>query len=339
MSRAIIPDFQNFQPVMHPFNIPRYWTWYRCCDPAEGALGPNPRYYGTERTANLYAEGRVKKSYRNTRPLKILDIRYLKSILRELVACRRNVNVTTEVFKFILYVNVAFGICSMERQMFLLGENGWSTPSRLDRMKNFYDTIMNDWARRHVYPTWLNIVEVDGCRVGITDLDYIVIVALKALFGDMYDGIIAPAMRTPYHGQGPHQDDPSKGLMLEELVLFSPNEVLEEIPLPALAEQHHIQMGAYLFNTYALNQYQNSEFLLEHHAPQMQALQHIGGLKMKTVRSPSLDKKNVDYRDWAYELERYSPDQEKTKAVKEMVKGLQTWIQHVRQTFPMWFLP
>jgi hypothetical protein len=74
-------------------------------------------------------------------------------------------------------------------------------------------------------PAWVNPVEPQGVRVGITDLDYKVMGFFKDLFP--IDGVIAPATPTPFHNQG--SDDPQHSILYEEIVLFEPSATLAHV--------------------------------------------------------------------------------------------------------------
>lgn len=90
---------------------------------------------------------------------------------------------------------------------------------------------------RKAFSFWvpkINPVELQGVRIGISDIDYEVMAWIKALFYPRLDGIIAPQMESPFHDQGSAD---------QELVLFTPNACLEWLcdrPLTPRVVYHHL---------------------------------------------------------------------------------------------------
>lgn len=148
-------------------------------------------------------------------------------------------NTTPEVEAMLLKIYLALGVCSFEKQIRLLSNIRASIPGPFQRMLEFY-TLINESPSNH--PLWINPIEPNGVRIAITNGDYFVFDILKQLFGSMADGIISPVMHSPYHSQGASarvQD----GELLEEIVLFSPVDVLEDIASPIRCEFYRCPFG------------------------------------------------------------------------------------------------
>ena len=91
---------------------------------------------------------------------------------------------------------------------------------------------MEEFSRLDVKPEWTNPIELRGVRVGISDIDYEVMMWLKELLHHVADGIIAPSLQTPFHDQ--MFPEVSRSGMYEELILFEPKKVvrfLEDRPI------------------------------------------------------------------------------------------------------------
>ena len=115
----LTPDFHHFPVVMHPFRIPEHWVWFRYCDSNE-VLSHHIRFFGSENTAELYALNRVKRTFRNTKPLRLMDMRYVVSMMRQMVASRRTERVSVEAMDNLEVLNMALGLCSYSTQINLL---------------------------------------------------------------------------------------------------------------------------------------------------------------------------------------------------------------------------
>lgn len=187
--------------------LPKESIWYRAYSPNRPLLTGTPLFFGDIEVAfiNTQQDNRHLGEFKCMRSLRVLDIRYVMSIL-PFVFCKDSPDM--EMMK---KITISLGLCSMEKQMQLLRElpehKYPNLPESIKRMETFVGLDAK--------PNWTNPIELKGVRVGITD--YLVMMWLKDLFGNVVDGIIAPVLPTPFHDQS---------MMYEELIIFQPNEVL-----------------------------------------------------------------------------------------------------------------
>jgi hypothetical protein len=324
-------DFEDFPVVMHSFLLPEHTIWYRAADYTEPTLTNVPRFFGSYRTSAFYADlpDRTLKAYSSTRALRLLDMRHVQGMMRMMVASRRTPQVSESVHIALEILNVALGLCSFGLQLQILKiiQSNALHPELMEagvqRMAQFAQILQNPRS----FPTWLNYIEAAGVRVGITDIDYMVMEILKKLFEGVADGILAPVMRTPFHDHGPNAADPFEGRMLEELVLFNPEHVLAELQQASAARQApRLLLSAFLRDQYHAVQHadEHMEMPLIHTARggrfnqkggrELERLQSLQALaerdSLENVRNP----KNIRY-----------------------IKALSGWIDHVHETFPFFF--
>lgn len=201
-----IKEFDYTHGIM---TLPQESTWYRAYLPDITLLTDNPLFFGDIEVAfiNTQQGNRHLGEFKCTRSLRVLDIRYVMSIL-PFMFCKDSPD--TEMMK---KITISLGLCSMEKQRQLLRE----------LPEHEYPYLQESIRRMEAFvsldtkPNWANPIELRGVRISITDIDYQVMMWLKDLFGNVVDGIIAPALPTPFHEQS---------VMYEELILFEPNKVL-----------------------------------------------------------------------------------------------------------------
>ena len=199
-----IKEFDYTHGIM---TLPQESIWYRAYLPNITLLTDTPLFFGDIEVAfiNTQHGNRHLGEFKCTRPLRVLDIRYVMSIL-PFMFCKDSPD--TEMMK---KITISLGLCSMEKQMRLLRElSEHEYPNLEDSIRR-----MEAFVSLDTKPNWTNPIELRGVRIGITD--YQVIMWLKHLFIHVADGIIAPALPTPFHDQS---------VMYEELILFEPNKVL-----------------------------------------------------------------------------------------------------------------
>lgn len=329
--------------VMHPFLLPEHTIWYRAAPNTEPTLTnvPNvqnvPRFFGSYRTSAFYANlpDRTLKAYSSTRALRLLDMRHVQGMMRMMVASRRTPQVSESAHNAMLILNVALGLCSFGLQLQILKiiQSNALHPELMEagvqRMAQFAQRVGQSVQQNpRSFPTWLNYIEAAGVRVGITDIDYMVMEILKELFEGVADGILAPVMRTPFHDQGPNASDPFEGRMLEELILFNPEQVLTELPQASAAQQApRLLLSAFLRDQYHAVQHadEHMEMPLIHGARggrfnqrggrrELERLQSLQALAERDSLENARNPKNIRY-----------------------IKALSGWIAHVHETFPFFF--
>jgi hypothetical protein len=191
--------------------LPNEAVWYRAYE-KDSVLKNVPTFFGDMEVAHFYANQNEKRKlgqFSCKRSLYVMDVRYVMSFLPFFL----NMDFTDK--DLLQKITVALGLCSFQKQIELL-ENLNVKGIGIDRMKRFSES--------NAFPIWANPLELRGVRVGITDIDYEVMSWLKCLLGKCVDGIIAPAMPSPFHNQGCVEVE--KSVLYEELILFSPRDVL-----------------------------------------------------------------------------------------------------------------
>jgi len=205
-----IREFEMIQGIVV---IPQDSIWYRAYDPNLPILDKEPLFFGDMEVAHMYArsnQGRKLGEFRATRQLYLLDLRYVTVIMSYLY---RFMTATPEI---IHDISVALGTCSLARQIELLAQMDPGAfpnlPQCIQRLRDFKALSETD------RPAWVNPIEQQGVRVGITDLDYKIMSFFKMLFP--IDGVIAPEIPTPFHDQ--RDADIRRSVLYEEVVLFNP---------------------------------------------------------------------------------------------------------------------
>ena len=324
-------DFQDFPVVMHPFMVPEHTIWYRAAAHTETTLSNAPRFFGSYRTSAFYADmpGRTLTAYSSNRALRLLDMRHVQGMMRMMVASRRTPQVSAAAHTAMEILNVALGLCSFGLQINILKSiqansvHPESIEPGIQRMLQFASEVAQSMRQTpRSYPTWMNYIEAAGVRVGITDIDYMVMEILKKLFEGVVDGILAPVMRSPFHDQGPNACDPADGRMLEELVLFDPEQVLVE--LPTLPRAPRLLLSAFLRDQYHAVQHADDHMEM----PLIHTRSHQrGGRKIQS--------KSTCFATWQALADRDAGNS-KIKN-KHHIHALTGWIAHVRETFPFFF--
>ena len=173
-----------------------------------------PIFLGPKNIAKDY--GNVYK-IKTTTPLKLLDFRRLKNLMRLVVTTRKtssSVHVHSKVMECVELITIAFGLCSYKFQIDLFEKyvNKISDYIQDEKQLAFVReriVYMKGVDPRHM----LNPFEPEGVRIAETSIDRKVMFILKELFGDLYDGYIAPKMYSPFHvGNASH----------EEILIFDP---------------------------------------------------------------------------------------------------------------------
>ena len=188
--------------------IPANTIFWRGYDPTYPIISSRPAYYGTEETAKGYKNrnGHVLGMFTNTRKLKLLDVRFLKALLRQLFESIRDTNGLSDIEeKLILATTTSFGLCSLGHQIRLL--------------KYIYSQHIQDLKGLPELEKLYNpkaAFEAQGVRVAETVNDGYTMSFLKGLFKGIADGFISPRMETPFHIE-------KNGLLNPEMIIFDPS--------------------------------------------------------------------------------------------------------------------
>ena len=89
-------------------------------------------------------------------------------------------------------------------------------------LKSDYDDVMSRVQGMKMAPVLdiLSPLEPEGVRIGETFIDANTMLILREIFGDKYDGFIAPRMYSPFH---------VGGMSHEEIVIFDPKKACLEV--------------------------------------------------------------------------------------------------------------
>lgn len=215
-------DYDHFDFVAGFLHIPANVLWYRSARVECVELGEESIYVGPKYVTDADASQRVYCSYYNPRPLRVLDVRFVQQMIPYILTHRLNQTINATTMKWYKALCIAFGSCSLKRQIELIEElrdefhqGGISTQvieEGLESMRRFLKADPN------LNPT-LNPIEKCGIRISITEIDYFVIHILRQIFTQI-DGIISPVLDSPFYGS-----------THPELVVFHPKRVLQETVL------------------------------------------------------------------------------------------------------------
>lgn len=158
-----------------------------------------PAYFSSYEVASGYARGSDKtvSPITNTYELKLLDVRFMKDILRELFS-------TNPSDESCLSVILSFGICSLYHQ-YILAKRRFQT--------KLLDSLV---ALRATYRE--SLFEQPGVRIAETNNDAITMGFLKSLFEGFIDGFISPRQSSAFHIE-------KDGMMSPEMIIFDPIKV------------------------------------------------------------------------------------------------------------------
>lgn len=210
----------KFEYVQGTILTPPGTVWYRAYDQSKPRLLDAPLFFGDMEVAwiNAHQPGRALGEFVTTKQLRLLDMRHVMAILPHVLrhACGANMPMEN--------LMLALGLATFRKQIELLEQ----LPSKeypwidrpLQRMRDF--AALGEKEK----PTWVNRVELQGVRIGITNIDYDVMSWLKALLYPTFDGIVAPALESPFHEQG-RSLDICESVMYQELILFNPQQAVE----------------------------------------------------------------------------------------------------------------
>lgn len=191
---------QTFLPVYGSFiDLPSDCLLWRGYDTTYPPLSNRPVYFGDKRTAQEYAKTSNTHTlglFATTRPLKLVDIRFLKVLLTDLLYERTG--------NAVQKTTVAFGLCSFYHQLRL--------------MQSLYADAIRGGdpgyeAMRKLYRE--DEIEQPGVRVAETSNDGWVMTFLSEVFDGVADGFISPELFTPYQYK-------TNNVLHPEMIVFNP---------------------------------------------------------------------------------------------------------------------
>jgi hypothetical protein len=190
----------TFLPVYGSFiKLPERTILWRGYDTLYPALGNRPVYFGEKDVAQSYASTSHTHTlglFATTKPLKLLDIRFMKILLTDLLYERSG--------NAVKRTTIAFGLCSFYHQLRLINDL-YKDSIRTDPGYIAMKSILN-----------INgILEQPGVRFAETSNDGWVMTFLGEVFDGIADGFIAPKLFTPYQVR-------TKNHLHPEIIVFNP---------------------------------------------------------------------------------------------------------------------
>ena len=197
------------------------WREY---DKSYPSLSNRPTFYGSNKTASGYAEqpNKILGTFMTTRPIKLIDVRYLKILLKQLLDEHKNTKLTQNDINIIKAVTISYGICSLKHQLNLIHEVYGKSVDMFKGFESLDKYYMSRCIKQKDGSYKEPVIEENGVRIAETTIDAYTSGFIKILFEDICDGIISPRLHSPFHIE-------KDGTMSPELILFSPKDILTQI--------------------------------------------------------------------------------------------------------------
>jgi hypothetical protein len=194
--------WDTFLPVYGShIDIPTNTVFWRGYDKSYPSITDRSAYYGDKDAAKEYVKTSSEHMlglFATSRPLKLLDVRFLKVLLKDLFEGMDG--------NAVQKTTVAFGLCSFRHQLRLMS-NIYADAIREGRDPGY--EAMERVLMNH--PT----IEQPGVRVAETTNDGWVMTFLGEVFEGIIDGFVSPPLFTPYQHH-------TRNWLHSELVVFNP---------------------------------------------------------------------------------------------------------------------
>lgn len=210
-------DYKNFSPLLGiSLIIDENTLLFRSYDVSYEILSDRPSYFSTYSNAKEYSnfiENRILGSFLPKREINLLDIRYVKSILNEMILQRKSNS--TDIINDYLTISLSFGLISLNEQLKLykLRYPDYKNDIRYKSIKKYIEK--NNTLNYYSKKININPIELSGIRIGETTNDSYSSIILKNIFESSFDGIISPDFESPYHSQ-------TNNIIPCEILLFNP---------------------------------------------------------------------------------------------------------------------
>ena len=167
-------------------------------------------------------------SYITQKELKLLDIRYMNILLKDILKYRFDIikDISLDVIENISF---SLGLIGYKLQLEFLERyininNDKSIIDGYNNMKIYYDNYIN--TSLDMRNNIVDLFELDGIRISIIEYDKQLKIILKKIFSEYCDGYISPCLFSPFH----------KNYHVEEILLFDitnniKKEQIDNIPL------------------------------------------------------------------------------------------------------------
>jgi hypothetical protein len=205
---------EHFDPLYgSPIIIPSNTLLWRGYDTKYDPISDRYAYYSSADIAMAYAQKQNRElgGFITTRPLKILDLRFMKTILSRIIQTNVNDTYIDDFFSCM----ISFGLCSLHHQIKMVEERYKKYIEKNNTVDAQYITRGIEMMRELCNTN--RIIEQEGIRVAETTNDGIAITFLQELFKGLYDGFISPRLKTAFHME-------KNGELTPEMIIFNPKQ-------------------------------------------------------------------------------------------------------------------
>ncbi len=228
-------DYTHFNPLYgNVLTFPKDSLLWRCYNDKYDIITDRPTFFSSRDVALQYKKGSDRKCaiFKTTKTLRLIDIRYMKILLNELI--KNFTYIDTETGPIIKTIALGLGLTSFQKQIKLYKEryrqvlnkpvnelknDDKYTVDVLEHMINVLDSYDNDNDLNN--KKGLNPLELEGIRIGETTNDVELSIYLQKIFSYYCDGFIAPKMYSPYHLPNNYIN--------QEILIFNPQQSNLEI--------------------------------------------------------------------------------------------------------------
>lgn len=211
MSQYTELDWEHTWPPLYgsTITIPENTILWRSYDTQFPAIGDRFAYYSSKQVAKEYKQNSTRElgHFISSRPLKLLDYRFMKVLLTRLI----HTNTHDKTIQELASIMLSFGLCSLGHQIQLV-KMRYKNVSKPDEYKQIEQSIKA--LEKYYKPS--NIIEQLGIRIAETTNDTHTMGFLQELFKDTFDGFISPRIFSPFH------IEKSDSTMSPEIIIFNP---------------------------------------------------------------------------------------------------------------------
>jgi hypothetical protein len=203
----------EYEPLYgSPIIIPSNTLLWRGYNIHYEAISDRYAYYSSSDIAFEYAKqsNRELGGFVTSRPLKLLDIRFMRSILSRMIQTNQEDEYISDFASCI----ISFGLCSLHHQIQLMKirykDVLKKSNEKSEQMKIAIQRMIDINNPRQ-------IIEQEGIRIAETTNDGATMLFLQELFKGWFDGFISPRLKTVFHVE-------KGGELTPEMILFHPKE-------------------------------------------------------------------------------------------------------------------
>jgi hypothetical protein len=252
-----------FEPLYGmPIVLPPNTLLWRGYDTRYNSIPDRYGYFSSAAIAHEYGSlpNRDVGCFATTRPLKILDIRFMKSLLMRIIQTNKNDKFISDFAHTI----ISFGLCSLGHQILLVKQLFQDLLKRDTAESRFVKRVINK-----MYSEWAKdaLVELEGIRIAETTNDGRTMAFLQELFRGHFDGFVSPRLKTPFHVE-------KGGILNPELILF--NQKHSDIVMLPAYPSSIINMG---FSNFMEDKHELIDITMYRGANSISMKSYIGGAR------------------------------------------------------------